>query len=503
MKKMTLKKLFGGICCAAMAMFAVSCAQGVEDETWTAGVSGVQLESPAADSFTVSYVTDASGVENLKVSWPTVMGAGGYVANVWNVTDPNNPETVVENQTIDGSSVMFPLAEDSNYKVSVLTLGNEKLNNAAATTPSETVVSTMIEGIPVPVTEDLGAFISKYIADNADVLAANRAADPNYEIAFDLEAGATYTMATIADCGTQPTRIRGNLGSRPTVVIAEGSNAYFMTAGGLKMKWLNIDAAGYDKQDTGLITMHQNPPADTKLGTNSYMCEKPVRMETCWVKNLKRSIISFGGKQWGVKEFRISDCIIQCNNTGSGAHKTLICGYCGSSGNFPGGDKWYGGIFDTYVVNSTIYNACPADQTKTSAYFIRFSNGDIAKAFGLNGGKFNIQNCTLSRVWPNKDFGNNVGTKNYYTCTFENTIFYDVRLLQKVLSRGCAFSCTNNTIWGVTAAVDGTDKSKGYAAVADPGFTDDNVFKELDFSQPNGGVNFKPTTGNGDPRWLK
>ena len=68
MKKMTLRKLFGGICCAAMAMFAVSCAQGVEDETFTAGVTGQQLESPAADSFVVSYVTDASGVENLKVS---------------------------------------------------------------------------------------------------------------------------------------------------------------------------------------------------------------------------------------------------------------------------------------------------------------------------------------------------------------------------------------------------------------------------------------------------
>ena len=503
MKKMTLKKLFGGICCAAMAMFAVSCAQGVEDETWTAGVSGVQLESPAADSFTVSYVTDASGVENLKVSWPTVMGAGGYVANVWNVTDPNNPETVIENQTIDGSSVMFPLAEDSNYKVSILTLGNEKLNNATAVAPSETVVSTMIEGIPVPVTEDLGAFISKYIADNADVLAANRAADPNYEIAFDLEAGATYTMATIADFGTQPTRLRGNLGSRPTVVIAEGSNAYFMTAGGLKMKWLNIDANGMDAESYAVIVMHQNPPADTKLGSNSYLCEKPIRMEGCWVKNCRRSLFTFAHKQWGVNEFRVTDCIIQLYNTGSGAHKTVICGYCGSSNNFPGGDKWYGGIRDTYVVNSTICNVIPAASMKTSAYFIRFSNGDIAKAFGSNGGKFVIENSTLSRVWPGKDFGNNVGTKNYYTCSFKNSVFYDVTLLQKVLSRGCVVDVANNTIEGVTKAVDNTDKSKGYASEAQHGFTEENIFKELDFSQPNGGLNFTPTTGNGDPRWLK
>ena len=500
MKKMTLRKLFGGICCAAMAMFAVSCAQGVEDETFTAGVTGQQLESPAADSFVVSYVTDASGVENLKVSWPTVMGAGGYVANVTNVTDPNNPQVVVENLTIDGSSVMFPLAEDSNYNVSILTLGNEKLNNKGAAAPSETIVSTMIEGIPVPAsTEDLGAFITNYINENAATLAANRAADPNFEIAFDLEAGATYNMSTVADFGTQPTRVRGNLVSHPTVVIADGSNAYFMTAGGLKMKWLNIDASGMDADRFGVITMHQNPPADTKT-SRTYMCEKPIRMEGCWVKNCRRSLITVGKLQWGITEFRVTDCIIQLYNTGSGDHKTVICGQTSSNTDLQGG--WYGGIWDTYVVNSTIYNAIPADQTKNSAYFIRFSNGDIAKVFGSNGGKFVIQNSTLNRVWPNKDFGNNVGNKSYYTCIFENNIFYDTRLIQKVLGRGCAVEVANNIMWCPTKGVDSTDKQKYITAEADPGFTDENLFKELDFSQPNGGVNFTPTTGGGDPRWL-
>ena len=85
---MTLKKLFGGICCAAMAMFAVSCAQGVDDETWTSGVSGVQLESPAADAIAFSLATDASGNEQVKVQWPVSMGAGGYEITVINVNDP-------------------------------------------------------------------------------------------------------------------------------------------------------------------------------------------------------------------------------------------------------------------------------------------------------------------------------------------------------------------------------------------------------------------------------
>ena len=491
-------RLLGGL--VAVSMLFAGCAQGVDDETFTAGVSGVQLESPAADSFTYSIVTDATGTEQVKVQWPTVMGAGGYLCSVWNVNDPANPEVLVDNQTVDGAAVYFPLAEDSSYKISVQTLGNAKLNNAAATEATEYAMNTMIEGIAVPTTADLGEFITNYITENAATLAAQRAANPNFEIAFDLEAGATYTMATAADFGTQPSRVRGDRQNKPTVIIPDGSNAYFMTAGGLKLKFLNIDAAGMDAERFGVIVMHQNPPADTKIGARTYVCEKPIRMEGCWVKNCRRALFTVGKVQWGVTEFRVSDCIIQLYNTGSGDHKTVICGQTGSSADLQGG--WYGGIWDTYVVNSTIYNTIPDASIKSSAYFIRFSNGDIAKVFGSNGGKFVLQNCTLNRVWPNKDFGNNVGNKNYYTCIFENNVFYDTRLVQKILGRGCAVQVANNTMWCPTKGVDGTDKQK-YVTEADPGFTTENLFKELDFSQPNGGVNFKPTTGNGDPRWLK
>ena len=43
MKKMTLKKLFGGIFAMSMALFAVSCAQGFDDEeTFSGGVTNSQ-----------------------------------------------------------------------------------------------------------------------------------------------------------------------------------------------------------------------------------------------------------------------------------------------------------------------------------------------------------------------------------------------------------------------------------------------------------------------------
>ena len=80
MKKMTLKKFFGGICCAAMMVFAVSCAQGFDDEeTFSGGVTNTQVESPTLSADSFSTVVNADGSESVKVQWPVVFGAGGGV----------------------------------------------------------------------------------------------------------------------------------------------------------------------------------------------------------------------------------------------------------------------------------------------------------------------------------------------------------------------------------------------------------------------------------------
>ena len=492
MKKMTLKmRLLGGLTIVSM-LFAASCAQGVDDEVFSAGVSGVQLESPAADGFTYTFVTDASGVEQVKVSWPTVMGAGGYLCSVWNVNDPANPEVLVDNQKIDGAAVYFPLAEDSNYKISVQTLGNEKLNNAGAAVATEYSMNTMIEGIPVPATEDLGAFITKYIADNAAKLAEERAKDPNFEIAFDLEAGATYNMASVAECDIQPTRVRGDRQNKPTVMLT--NNAYFETGGGLKLKFMNIDASGLDKEKHGVITM--DPTPSIEVGAEScYHCTKPIRIEGCWVKEVKRGFFSQSpSTNWALTELRIADCIIQVNCPNNGSHKSFLWPY--------GGGK--GSIFNIYLANSTIYNIYDPATMKDSAYFIQFGyQKGFAKTYGSSNGIFSIQNCTLNRMVPNKDFGNRVGYEG--TSAFQNTIFYDTYNIHKVLSRGCTKVLGGNVMYCPTKGVAGDDSKNNYCdKYEDPGFTAENLNKPLDFSQPNGGVNFTPVAGitAGDPRWL-
>jgi hypothetical protein len=156
------------------------------------------------------------------------------------------------------------------------------------------------------------------------------------------------------------------------------------------------------------------------------------------------------------------------------------------------------------INNSTIYSRVVPGG---SSYFARWNNPDVAKVFGsYEGGYFRIMNSTICRMMAKKDFANNIPKNSAYEYGLENCVFYDVYRLQKL-----KYGATNttkketNTTWGVSKSVDGTDK-KEFATEENPGFTDENLNAILDFSQPNGGVNFKATgtlsSTIGDPRWL-
>ncbi len=498
MKKMTLKKLFGGICCAAMMVFAVSCAQGVDDETWTSGVSGVQLESPAAESIAFSLATDASGNEQVKVQWPVAMGAGGYEVTVINVTDPESPVVVVDHETVDGCSYLFPLAEDTNYEVSVLTLANEKYNNAGAASATTVAYSSVIGGQTIPAGTEIGQYITDWMTDHADEYAAAIAADPNFEWAFDLERGAAYTLDVPAKSGLIPIRLRGTLANRPVVTV--GEKGCLSPASGLKIKNVNFDCTAMTS--LGLIEMDYSR-TDVPVTSGGPMdCPKPIRMEQCWVKELATSLFNVSYGSWAINEFRLSDCLVQLNCLNKDQWHTFINGWQNKGYvNGVSGKSWYGGILKTYVVNSTIWNRQPGSAVGDKNYFIRFANQSIDKCFGSYNGVFEIKNSTLVRMMHKKDFGNNIANKAAYVITFENSVFHDCYRLQKV-KRGGTLVMSGNTIQGITKSVDSTDK-KEFATESDHGFDEtaiDNAI--LDLTAENGGVNFTPLTGNGDPRWL-
>ena len=117
------KGLFSLALAAVGAMFLGSCAvDGFDDkEKFDDGVSGVKLESPELSTKTVAA---SDGSDKLQVSWKVVYGAGGYECKAYNVDDPDNPEEVASD-TIDGTSFQFKIAEDTNYKIEVRTLGNK------------------------------------------------------------------------------------------------------------------------------------------------------------------------------------------------------------------------------------------------------------------------------------------------------------------------------------------------------------------------------------------
>lgn len=500
MKKMTWKmRLLGGL--VAVSMLFAGCAQGADcDETFQSTVTNTQLESPDASSIAFALVTNAAGVEQVKASWPLSKGAGGYEVSIANVNDVNNPEYLLQNEVVDGTSVTFSLFEDTNYEISVRTLGNASFNNKDAETASVVTYSTMIGGQAIPDGSEIGKFITDWMVAHLDEYKAAIAADSNFEFAFDLAAGGNYTLDTPAEFGPIPVRLRGVQGNRPVVVVGEA--AALNPSNGLKIKNVNFDCTKMkgDVGARGLISM-QVDPEESVIGVQTYYCQKPIRMEACWVKELPISILNIDKCAWGLEEFRITDCIIQFNNRLDTEWKTAINAWQ-NVGRLSGvdGKCWYGGISNTFIANSTLYNIWPSETIKDKGYFLRFANSDISKWSGSTAGQFEIKNSTIVRLSPRKQFGNNMGKTNQYTNRFVNSIFWDCWRLNKVKNGSSVQVMENNTIWGVFQATNG---DASYAKEENPGFTDDNIFKVLDFTQPNGGVNFTPTTGNGDPRWLK
>ena len=498
MKKMTLKKLFGGICCAAMAMFAVSCAQGVDDETWTSGVSGVQLESPAADAIAFSLATDANGNEKVKVQWPVSMGAGGYEITVLNVNDPENPEVVVDHETVDGCSYLFPLAEDTNYEVSVLTLGNEKYNNAGAAAATTVAYSSMIGGVTIPAGTEIGQFITDYMTQHLDEYKANLAADPNFEWAFDLERGAAYTLDVPAEFGLIPVRRRGTLGVRPVVTVGEKGG--IAIAAGFKVKNVNFDCSAMTTD--GIIRCSDTQYTELEASAfgypgTAYYIEKPIVVEACNFKNLAKSLVHSGNNAWAANEIQVRNCIVQFNNPGKVERSSFIDFY-GNPGYYQGqNSKWAGVVRKVTVVNNTIYNIA----SNSKSYFIRYSNvSKMNKYYPTNDGYVRMENNTIYGK-NGKQFGNGVPKDSPFYMTAKNNNFYDCQRLDKLFQKYTAPNeMGTNTIW--PAYTNNNEKNVG--VLEDQGFVTPT---ELDLTDSQfGGQNFKPTgtisSTIGDPRWL-
>lgn len=127
----------------------------------------------------------------------------------------------------------------------------------------------------------------------------------------------------------------------------------------------------------GILCLSENPDASittdalgyTNDGANSgfYVINSPIIFQECNFRNIPNSLIYGNKKNYGVKDFRIANCIVQLKNEGS---YSVI--------DFNGG----GWIKDLRVENSTFYNL----NTTCSGYFVRYSSSSNAQP--KNMGKY-------------------------------------------------------------------------------------------------------------------
>lgn len=495
------KGLFSLALAAVGAMFLGSCAEGFDSkETFDSGVYGVALNSPEITASNFTKKANSDGSESVQVSWKAVMGAGGYECIAYNVDDPEN-KIEVATDTVDSPVFTFKCADDTNYEVAIITLGNAKKNNSEAENATVASYSTLVPAQVIPQTEDVADFVNAHILDT------------NEEQAFELEANGQYTMNSEIDFQNKKVTFRGNKLHRP--VLKLGANGVIRTSAQLKLKYLNIDCTDLANKG-GVVELSSNPPASATaeaqgIGAGKsdgkpadcYILQDPIIFQECAFKNVPCCLFAVGQCAWGVSEVRVTDCIVQLNNNGSAwSGGSVISGYTHKGVAPSGGSFWSGGIQTIAVRNSTIFNI----QKNSKNYFVRFTNKDLDRVFPVKAGSFTIENSTLSMVMTGKDFANNMPQHDEYVIRMANSIFYDTYRLQKINKGGCVldFDKSTNAIRGITNPVDNTDKEKYATVVDDLGFV--GPFDQaLDFDKPNYGINFKATgsvsSTIGDPRW--
>lgn len=496
------KGLYSLALAAVGALFLGSCAtDGFDDkEKFDDGVTGVQLESPELSADNFKTVAASDGSDKLQVSWKVVYGAGGYECKAYNVDDPANPVEVAAD-TIDGTSFAFKVAEDTNYKVYVRTLGNEAKNNKEAENASEASYSTLVPATVIPNNSDIAEFIKGNL----------QASDK--EQAFELEAGGQYTCNDEIDFQGNKMTLRGNKLNH--AVVTMGEQGVIRTSAQLKVKFLNFDCTAVTNKG-GIIEMSTTPPAScsaeaqgVKAHKNSdepadvFVLQDPIIISECAFKNVPSCLFSVGNCSWGIADVRVLNSVVQLDNNGSkNSNGAVICGYSSGFVAPSGGQFWYGGIKNITIKNSTIYNIASNSKNRT----FRFNNKDLDRVWSTASGSCTMMDNTFVRVMDKKEFGNNTPNTNAYKITYDNNIFYDCFRLQKFIQGNCTkeFHQDQNTVWGIANSVDNTDKGS-LATEEDAGINIDETMKALDFTKPNYGINFAATgtisSTIGDPRW--
>ena len=226
---MALPKRMQAAVLAIGTLLLASCAIGYDGSgTFSSGVSDSQLASPSADDIT--FTPNVSGTE-VTITWPVVMGAGGYEVSFYNMNDPDNPVAVGdENEVIDGCSTTRAIAEDTQYEFRIRALENTEYGNIGAESPTIAEYDTYVPSVgTIPSGTDLATYFADFSSTEVSPT----------EVAYELEAGGNYTMTGNVDFDRHWLTLRGDRNDPPTVTII--GDAKFTTTAGLKIKFIHFD----------------------------------------------------------------------------------------------------------------------------------------------------------------------------------------------------------------------------------------------------------------------
>jgi len=447
----------------AMMLFLSACNKGFDqDWTFSAGVENTTLESPSAEGVTFTPSPDGSTV---KIDWPVVYGAGGYQFSLYIVDDPENPVAVgTEDEFVDGTSATRDLLEDTNYLVAVKAMGNEKYNNAGATSATSVNFDTFLETTIIPDGTDL----TQYFTENPIV-------DNGVEIGYQLESGGIYTVSGEINFGTAYIRLRGNkYEQHPTVTMSAGFKSQ---GGGTKFKFIDFECSGIPTD--GMFYGFIDIPEGAQLVNSAVMVTNPIVFELCNFEALPVPLYWDNGKNYAVQTLLIKDCFAEVTDQGR---------FIYNSSN--------GSIKDFKIENSTVYK----NNTGTDLWMQLSTSNNVTK-FGWATGSFTYNNCTFYGF--GRMHNSNQYAKNYIYTTVKSCLFLDMldsQTARRILPGGNLNSIEtfdNNTYWnhGVSEDYGSYDKS-GTTLDEDP-MCADPASGDFTVGNPN-----TIARGIGDPRWL-
>ena len=480
--------LIGSGLLIAATLLTTSCAKDGydDDERFDNGVSGQALTSPSAESITITPSADG---KTQTISWPVVMGAGGYQFSFYDASNLNEP--IVKDSLVDGCSVTVKREEDMNYRVDLKTLGNAKSSTSDASEATQLVFSTFTATYKtIPAGSDLNEwFAANPIPDDSIGVNLN----------YDLEAGGQYTVSRELDFDAHWVTLRSNSKSNPATIKYSSAESCINYAAPFNVKYLNFDCSGM-VNNNGVFGFSKAPSELAVRDETSgfVIIEKPVTVVNCNFKNVNGYFFwdNRKGQKVAAKTYLVDNCIVQL--TPPSVVKAAVIWY--NNGGY---------INDLTISNSTFYNSDPVGDIY---YFVQ-AGGYRAKDIGMATNSVNHMNSTFYRIGWMKDggeWGNYNAMKgkaeSYWTLT--NCIFYACSNKGGVPRRflaGSAYAAgSNNAIFANNTYIqaDGSFDNVGNYDTSGTQIEEDPQFRDAE----NGDFHISGPTQvarqTGDPRWL-